>query len=334
MKKLIYNTAASEGGAIAILRFFHQQALRETHSITYFVVGNIELEESSCVKVITLAWAKKSKVLRLFCEYFYMPFLIRLLAINHVISLQNTALPFCPVLQTVYMHNCLPFIKQRFDFHHNRTLWINQNIAGYFMKSAIRRADELIVQTHWMKCVCQEAVPIPTEKFIVQTPEINYAKIVPFQEKQDHFRTFFYPASGMIFKNHQVIVDACELLLQQKGIPCYRVIFTLTGNENEKIRELYDKVKKLNLPIIFMGKLELNEVFQQYSKSVLLFPSYAETCGLPLLEAKATNAPILSADWEVPREVLEEYDKVKFFAYNDAKALSELMADLIWKTFA
>jgi glycosyltransferase involved in cell wall biosynthesis len=45
----------------------------------------------------------------------------------------------------------------------------------------------------------------------------------------------------------------------------------------------------------------------------LIFPSYLETFGLPLLEARFFNAPIAASDRPFAREILEGYSNADFF---------------------
>ena len=44
----------------------------------------------------------------------------------------------------------------------------------------------------------------------------------------------------------------------------------------------------------------------------LLFPSYIETLGLPLLEAAAFGLPVLAADVDYAHEVLKDYEGVRY----------------------
>lgn len=80
-----------------------------------------------------------------------------------------------------------------------------------------------------------------------------------------------------------------------------------------------------NLPIDLIGPLTKDEVYDFYQKSILLFPSYIETVGLPLLEAKKHHAPIIAANLDYAREVLNDYDKVKYFNPDDPEKLAMLM---------
>ena len=67
------------------------------------------------------------------------------------------------------------------------------------------------------------------------------------------------------------------------------------------------------------------DLFAQYARSVLVFPSYIETIGLPLLEARSVGAPILAADCLYARDGVGDYEKAEFFEAFDAKKLSEMM---------
>jgi glycosyltransferase involved in cell wall biosynthesis len=60
----------------------------------------------------------------------------------------------------------------------------------------------------------------------------------------------------------------------------------------------------------------------------MLFPSYIETFGLPLIEAGNFGMPILAADMNYAREVIGDYEGVKFLNYKDSKLWAENIVDL------
>ena len=62
---------------------------------------------------------------------------------------------------------------------------------------------------------------------------------------------------------------------------------------------------------------------------MLLFPSYIETVGLPVYEAKSLGCPILVSDCAYARNIVNNYNKAEFFSWNDEKALAELMKKYI-----
>ena len=62
-----------------------------------------------------------------------------------------------------------------------------------------------------------------------------------------------------------------------------------------------------------------------YAEATLLFPSYLETFGLPLLEARRSNGLILCSDLPFSHEILDGYGNAYYFGVNDAKLLAKYM---------
>ena len=196
-----------------------------------------------------------------------------------------------------------------------------------FFKS-IDDADKVIVQTKWMKEACLQKTNADPNKFEVKQPDVNIKVKKYYEQENEDFKLFFYPASGFEYKNHRIIVAAAKKLIEH-GVTNFKIVFTLKDNENGHVKNLYQTVKKENLPIDFIGRISLDEVYDYYSKSILIFPSYIETFGLPLLEAKMHKSPILSSDCAFSHEILDGYDRVRFFDPFDHHQLCTLMGKAI-----
>ena len=119
-------------------------------------------------------------------------------------------------------------------------------------------------------------------------------------------------------------MEACEKLVEN-GMADFQFIFTLNGEENNHIKNLYNKIKEKNLPISFIGGITREEVFNYYSESVLIFPSYIETYGLPMLEAKLHKGIILASDCLFSHEILDGYKNAYFFDPFKKEELSKLI---------
>lgn len=70
---------------------------------------------------------------------------------------------------------------------------------------------------------------------------------------------------------------------------------------------------------------------EEYCKSALIFPSYIETVGLPLVEAMSVGAVILAADCEYAHEVLDGYENAFLFDPFKPAELAGLMNSCIDK---
>ena len=84
-------------------------------------------------------------------------------------------------------------------------------------------------------------------------------------------------------------------------------MFTLKGDENKCVSKLFNEAKEIRLPIEFVGSLSREQVFDLYTKSVLIFPTYIGTFGLPIFEAILHRDIIFASDCQFSHEILYKY---------------------------
>ena len=327
MRTLVYDVAADSGGAATVLQSFYEEFKKDTENEYIFVLSVYKLPETDNIKVLNFPEVKKSMLHRLYFDHFVAHKLVKQYQADRVLSLQNIELPHAKVPQIVYEHNALPFSEYKFKPWEAFRPWYSQQILGRMMKKSIRRAEKVLVQTNWMKEEIIRQCGIPADRVEVKFPPVKMLKTHPWK-MDETCPTFFYPAGPPAYKNHRTFLKACELLKEQ-GMEDYRVIWTVTGEENEGMKKLKAEAEEKQLPIEFIGPVPRTQLFEQYASSVLVFPSYIETIGLPLLEARSVGAPILAADCLYARDGVEGYEKAEFFEIFDSEALSRLMRNLI-----
>lgn len=332
MRVLVYDPAASRSGALSILQQYHARFSQfpEPDCTYFFVVSTPELTENEHVRVLRFPWVKRSWLHRLFFDFFYAPGLIGKYHIDKVFSLQNILMPRAGVPQELYLQQCLPFVPQRFSFWQNKRLWVTQHLLGPWILRSVRRAVKVVVQTEWIKQACMEKCQAAGDKFQIEPPGVEQKMIRQYRSSDESLRTFFYPALPQIYKDHAAILKACALLAQ-KGIMDYRVLFTFKGDENPLAVRLKKEAEAQHLPIEFCGRLPKKRVFELYAESTLLFPSFLETFGMPLLEARQSQSPVLAADTPFAREILSCYTAGKLFPVSDAEALAGAMRNILSK---
>ena len=103
------------------------------------------------------------------------------------------------------------------------------------------------------------------------------------------------------------------------------VQFAFTGhpNDNQFSRATAELVRELGLEetVHFVGLVPNDQIHSLYrSADVFAFPSWAETFGIPLVEAMASGLPIVAADIAVNREVAA--DAAVYHAVSDADSLA------------
>lgn len=326
MNIMVYDVAAENGGATTILNYFYNIHKEDKENYYYYMLSTYHLDETDNITVINVPEVKNGWLSRLKFDYFGVQKYLKEFQIDEVFSLQNTIIPCFKGRQTVYLHNALPFAEYRYHLLEDRMMWIYQNIIGRFMIHSIKRADHVIVQTEWMKNTINRKVKGGIKKTEIMFPEVE----IPdrYQYTPQKTCTFFYPANSADFKNHRVIVNAA-MLLKKQGITEFFIVFTLNGNENTAIKSIYNKSKSEGLNIRWVGPIPRQNVFEWYSKSVLLFPSYIETVGLPIYEALSVGSPVIAADCVYARNIADGFGNVRYFKYNDEETLAEFMKEEI-----
>ena len=309
-RTVVYDVAASASGALSVLNDFYAEVRNyNDKSICWtFVISTPRLEETENIKVIRAPWVKKNWLCRLFFDYFVAPKITKDEKADKILSLQNTIVPNTHIPQVLYLHQSLPFVEYRFTLLESPLFWTYQNIIAKFIYSSVKKAEKVIVQTHWMKDACVEKTQVSPDKITVIPPVINIVPQKLFAYENMDIPTFIYPATPLIYKNHKVIIEACKQLVKE-GITNFRVIFTMTGTENKLARKLKEESDKYNLPIEFAGVLKREELFEWYSKAILLFPSYIETFGMPLLEARIHNTFVIAQDTQFANDILNNYSR-------------------------
>lgn len=321
---MVFDVPAENGGALTILNQYYYAALKDKENQWIFVISTPSLEENENVKVLNFPWVKKSWFHRLYFDKFISHKLVEKHRVDEILSLQNVVIPKVKVKQTLYLHQSLPFIEKKYGLTENTKFWVYQNIISKMIFQSIRKADKVIVQTEWFMNVVIEKVNVKKDKFILKKPDLNIEIKKLYEPDENNGKSFFYPAGASIYKNHEVIVQACKKL-KIKNTKNYKVFFTLKGDENKCIRKLRDLVINENLPIEFIGSVDIDTVYEYYSKSILIFPSYIETFGLPMLEAKMHKSPILASNCAFSHEILDGYMNVYYFNPHDSDELMLLM---------
>lgn len=324
MNIMVFDVPAENGGALTILKQYYEKAVNDKNNKWIFVISTPDLVETDNIKVLRYPWVKKSWFHRLYFDKFVANKIVESYEVDEILSLQNVIVKGVKVKQTMYLHQPLPFVEKRYGITEDFKFWTYQNIISKMIFSSIKKADKVIVQTKWMKETCLKRLDVDSDKFEIQPPVINIKVKNKYEQEDNENKLFFYPSSALMYKNHQIIVEAVKKL-KEENITNYRVLFTLKGNENDNVMKLYKVVKEYNLPIDFIGQINLEDVYCYYSKSILIFPSYIETFGLPMLEARMHGSPIIASDCAFSHEILDGYDKVCFFDPFDVDKLSELI---------
>lgn len=202
------------------------------------------------------------------------------------------------------------------------TFKVNRWLFSYNLKFA----KSIIVQSEVMKRNLELSYPVLKNKIHVN-PQPVPSSLKDTKTKKTHLKrrslgkrvNLFYPSAGYPHKNHRFLLDLVDDISRFETD--LQINLTLTESE-------FEPYKNISW-ITNLGRLNSEEMIDAYqNQDGLLFLSYAESFGLPLLEAMHFNLPIIAPDLPYARWMCEEnaiyfnYDKDSFLT-----ALSQFVAN-------
>ena len=319
MKYLVIDVAAEHGGALSILKQFISKFREDKENEYTVIVNSLDFENADNIRFVKIPWVKKSRLHRIYFDSFYVKRLIKEYKPDVLFSLQNKGFKVRNLRQEIYFHNALFICEKRFSIKESRKLWIYQNVISALTKRTLKYADKIIVQAEWIKRGLASKWKIDEGKICVERPNINPIFENSTENAVQHPKALFYPANFASYKNHTTLIKACAELWEENGNDSFSLV--LTGTEEKLPMTIKSQISGKNYPISFVGALSQEEMKCTYEKTALVFPSYIETVGLPLVEAKGLMRPIIAADCEYAHESVGEYEKVVYFHPFDSETL-------------
>ena len=169
-----------------------------------------------------------------------------------------------------------------------------------------KNVDTFVVQSETMKRLLQSTLKI--EK------NIDNICVFPFVDKKQYEPNyslssqkkwdFIYTAPLLNHKNHKNLFEAWKILSEDDIYPTLCITIDIA---NEKyLNNLNSFINKYSLKISNAGSLTFSQINDHYrSSNALIFPSFSESFGLPLVEARIMNIPILASELDYVRDICE-----------------------------
>lgn len=318
MNILVVDIAAESGGALSVLLDFYQYVKSDKEAKKHnwkFIVSTSVLEPAEHISVDIVKKGRFPWISRLWSENKKIKKQAKKFSANIILSLQNTIIKGIKnIKQAVYVHQSIPFQQEKnFSFWKKREFKfaIYQHIIGKFISASIRNADIVFVQTNWMKRAVRNKTKCAESKIVVIPINRESVNLSNLKNQDWDNKSFFYPAFYSVYKNQELILKSAKIL-KSKGVEGIKI--TLTTNNNLK----YDFIEEV-------GAIPHEKVLEKMQTSTLIFPSYIETVGLPLIEAMELGTVILAADCEYAHETLGQYENAYYFNPSKQDELANLI---------
>ncbi|MPQ43416.1 glycosyltransferase [Clostridium tarantellae] len=336
MKKIIFvnDTAATMCGAVTILKEFIKNITKNLdNNYIFYIFCSIDLKEFETENIHIVNNIKAKKWIdRIKWDIFGMKFWAKKNSINPdlIISLQNTGImSFKNVPKMTYIHQAIPYNKeikwnilnkeeQRYIFYK----YIYKCLIGITTVKNI-----IIVQCNWMKKEVIKAHKFNPKDVYVIEPKLNLKKFKQQNNNkflsEDNELKLLYPAGYTKYKNHKILIEALNEIKKIKPNIKFKLYLTIEKDTN---KEFFEKIKELNMEkeVVFLGNVKFESLVDFYKNcNIVLFPSYLETVGLPLLEAAYFGKYIIVSDIQYARNALKNYTGVTYCKHNNFKEWSK-----------
>jgi glycosyltransferase involved in cell wall biosynthesis len=196
------------------------------------------------------------------------------------------------------------------------------------------RVHEYIVQTPSMAAALanqfdqgQEVPPIHVFPFL-DMGELEQAISQSAALKAERRWDFLYVSDGVAHKNHRRLFAAWRILAEQGDFPSLAV--TLRSDRDTVLRaELDAMVARYGLKIEDLGQRPHAEILATYHQAgAMIFPSFAESFGIPLIEAQVAGIPILASELDYARDMC---DPVESFDPYSERSIARAVERFLYK---
>lgn len=321
MRIAVIDVAAEYGGALSVLQDFVKYIDGDDDfckNNTWVLYTSIPLNlknEKASNRVISNV--KKSWLNRLLWEQFEIKAEIEKERIDLVISLQNTALKKGDYKQIVFFHNVLllePRNKYSLLRKLERKYAIYTRLISPYTLHGLRKADYILCQTETVKMGLKKKVP--EVSIWVAQPNIDIE-----QKYKDTatppIKGLIYPTSATPFKRVEEVIECVKLHKEWFVESDFKILLTLSGEENAYSNELYKRSIEVQDVIKFIGIQSRPKLLDLYRQYGLIICSELESFSLPFVEAGYIGTPIVAADYPYAAERVEKLNNAFLYPPGD-----------------
>jgi glycosyltransferase involved in cell wall biosynthesis len=268
-------------------------------------------------------------VKRLIWEQTLLPRLVRHSGLDGLHSLHYTVPLTKPCRSVVTFHDMTFFLFPQLHTLSKRFFF------RVMIRASSRRADAMVAVSESTRRDSIRILDIPSEKIIAIPLGVgeNFRKISDEKQLEDIRRKYNLPEKFILYvglveprKNLALLLKAyCDL--QNQGFPHALVIVGRYGWGYEAVLKQVQELK-LKQWVHFTGYVEHSELPAIYNlASLMVYPSFYEGFGLPVLEAMASGTPLVTTEVSSMPELVGGAGLL--FPPGDKEALVEAMRSVL-----
>lgn len=242
-----------------------------------------------------------------------------------IVSFQNmgTGKFYGNTPELVYYHQILPLSNHSWSFFKKseRIYFLYKHIYPLFVARTLKSNTTVVVQLPCFKEAFLQKFKISKERVFVIPPNVSFECQETFKDTKINYDIhLIYPATPLPYKNHATLLSALQIVKERRKDLFHRIKLHFTFDAISA-PNIVDTAQKRNIYdiLVLEGTLQYARLLELYRSShALLFPSFIESYGLPLLEAASMGLPIVASDLPFARDVLCGYEGVNYINYQNA----------------
>jgi len=207
-----------------------------------------------------------------------------------------------------------------------------------WVRQAFQNADVIVGISRFVmdevgRMMYAQALPAPPQlDYFYLGADLQAEQVAELAERHDLKCVFNVRPSYIMVstleprKNHTTVLDAFELLWEA-GLEVNLILIGRSGWKNENFLSRMRSHNEWNKRLLHYDDVSDSELLWCYKNArALVFASFIEGFGLPLIEAMENNLPVIASDIPVHREVAG--DAAYYFEVDDAESLYHLIRDV------
>lgn len=213
--------------------------------------------------------------------------------------------PLLPVKNRVllYFHTVLyfrPFLMAKKSFF----LKVKHLIERAWLTWGLTSVKEVIVQSSFVKESFEREFGFSNITIFPFTPAASESTNTSTQSPKDRGLDFVYLAAGTAHKNHENLIKAWNLLAREQILPALHL--TIDSRYGKILSAIEDSKNTHNANIVNHGMIPHSQAMILYKNArAIIFPSVCESFGLPLLEARTLDIPVLASELDYVRDLID-----------------------------
>lgn len=340
MKILINAITAKMGGFKTLINSFIENIPNDNNEY-YFLCPPGVINKCKClksnIKIIESNKGDINHIERFLWYQIGLPKYIKKNKFDYMINLTNYG-PISPGCKEILLLHNSKHVSEEMRKKLNTKGKLKLKLEDFVLKISLKGTDKLIVQTNYMKDGVIKKFKYKEKNIsVIPSAPTTLVNNIKDNDLENKILSFLGKEKNVLsnvtlytnYKNLERLLEAVKYI-KENNLCKFKLIMTIGKNEGIEAINFLNKIKEYNIEdyVMSVGNVAHDNLYQILEKSKgFIYPSYAESFGVPFVEAMRFNLPIIAADLGFAHDVCK--DAALYFKYDSKEELANRIVELI-----